>query len=185
MNKVVDTYKKNSEICLLNYDTINKNIMKKKNIDDILNYLLDKSTCDNIKKFVANFELLYKDRTMASDKKYCDVIINFTQPQMRKIHSIMKIYGSTFNTFLNINKELTYECHGEDSYNFMMSTLNTVNILFNKNKKLDKLCPICPACDDMHLKLLYKHIFFTLIIILSLSLLILMALFDVSIKYKY
>lgn len=103
MDKTVNVYRKNINTCLLKLDTVNKNILKKRNIDDILNYLLDKSTCDDIKKFVANFELLYKDRMMAYDKKYCDAIINFTHPQMRKMHSIIKMYGPTFNTFLNIN----------------------------------------------------------------------------------
>ena len=187
INTTVDIYKINMTECLNNLDNIYKNSMKQKNSNNIMDYLLDKQTYLDITKNVNKLDLLYKDRMLANDATYCNFVMDFTQPKMRKINSIIKMYGKTMNKLLNINKNMTQECHGEDSNHFFISLLNALQIVFNSNGKSKSynLCPICPACDDKYFKVMYRNICFTMVIMLMLCGLILLFLFDIKLKFRF
>ena len=186
MNKTVYVHNLNMNKCVTELKIIIKNITEKKTIDDALDYLLDKKIYNDIKQNIEYMDLLYADRSLSNDTRYCDIVVDFTQPKMRKINSVIKMYGRTLNKLSVINKALMNECHGEDSNNFFTSTLNELNNMSNRDKNKPSLqCPMCPACDDTYFKVLYRNICFSVIIILTLSFLVLFLLFDINFKYKF
>ena len=125
MNKTIALYKININKCTDELNKINTDISKK-NIDGALDYLLDKNIYDSIKKYVSQLEILHQDRMMVTEIPYCSIITDFTKPRVRKLNSIIKMYGTTLSKLININKDLTKTCHGEDSHIFLSSMFKSI-----------------------------------------------------------
>ena len=183
MDKVDSFHKAEVRDCTNNLNIIYKKIMEKKNVDEVLDYLLNKDVHLHIQKYMNRLELLDRDKMMSENISYCNLIVDFTQPRMRKIHSILKLYGHVIKKFIKINKGLNITCHKDDSNDLSLSVFNYISDIFCSQKC--ELCPICPACDDMFFKVLYRNICLFSGIIFIISFMILLILFKIEIKYKY